>query len=813
VRVFKNLRFAWRVLRKNPGFTTVAVCSLAIGIGANSAIFSIADALLLRPLPVFKPSQVANIVSNSPTTGNSQVSYPDYKDFRDRSRSFDGMLAYCLSSFGFSQNKDQTPEIKYGFFVSANFFKVLGVEPTLGRGFRPDEDQVAKRDAVVVLSHDLWASSFGSDPSVIGRKIRLTGSDYTVIGVAPEHFTGVDQYLRPALYVPLAMAPAIGWTDVLENRNNHWLIVKGRLKPGVTTAQAQADLAAIAHVLQKAYPDSNRSVTARVETELQMRIRQDPPDAQLLSMLMVLAGCVLLVACANVAGLLLSRARGRSREVAIRLAIGAKRKQLIAQLLLESFLIALLGGLAGTVIAYGGAKFFSRLQIPGDLPIVIAVHLDRRVLLFTLLASFASTLLFGLAPAFRTTKADLVPSLKAADADAGRRRRLWGRNLLVVGQIAVSLILLTVSGLIFRGFRAELDKGPGYRIDHLLMMSFNPSAIQYNDSQARQFYKQLLEKARATPGVKSAALTLLVPLQPAQHSETIVPEGRQLRPGQQNISVFGDIAGENYFETVGINILRGRSILESDTDASPRVAVVNQQFASHFWPNQDAIGKRFHLDNASGPLVQIVGITKTVKYVWIGEAPTDFIYLPLAQRPRQELTLLAQSDSDLPSLATALRREVRELDPNMPIFDVRPMGDYFEMRAVKTTTLIAQTIGTMGLMGLVLALVGLYGLVAYSVSRRTREIGLRMAIGANRSDVLRMVLRQGLTLALIGVCIGLAGSIGADRLVRWMFHGTHADVPTFIVMVVVQIVVALLATYAPARRASLIDPMRALRDE
>jgi macrolide transport system ATP-binding/permease protein len=815
--MLENLRFASRMLRKNPGFTVVAVCSLAIGIGATSAMFSWADALLLRPLPVLKPSEIVSVRSSSPSTPSNNVSYRDYVDFRDHNRSFEGLAAYSLAPFGLAEKPGTVAQLKYGLFASGNLFRVLGVAPALGRGFRPDEDKVPGRDAVVVLSHDLWVSQFGADRSVIGRKLRLNGTEFTIVGVAPKHFTGVDQYFRPALYVPIAMSARVGQQDALEKRDNRWLTVKGRLKPGVTLSQAQADLVSIASAIERMYPSTNRNQKARVETELQVRIEQDQPDSQLLAMLMTLALSVLLVACANVAGLLLSRARARSREMAVRLAIGAGRSRLIQQLLLESFLIALIGGAAGIAVAYGGVKFFDQIQVPSDLPIVLSAELDGRVLFFTLAISLASTVLFGLTPAIWSTRSDLVSALKAADADLAVRRRLWGRNLLVVCQIAISLVLLTVSTILFRGF-AEQVKAPGFRTDHLLMMSFNPTLVRYTEIQTQQFYKRFLERARSAPGVKSAAWTLDIPFMPDQDGDGVAPEGYQFPAGQQTTNVFSDTVGDRYFETMGITIVRGRAFQESDTAITPRVAVVNEQFAKRYWPNQNAIGKRFHLTRASGPLVQIIGIAKTTKYLWIAEAPTEYIYLPLTQHPQPHMTLVAESESDAAALAPVLRHGVADLDVNMPIYGVRTMDDFYKQRAIKSGTIITQTVGGLGLMGLLLAMVGLYGLVAYSVSRRTREIGIRMAIGADRRRVARMVLKQGLLLALIGIVIGVVGSVEADKMVGVMFGGstgisTEEAVIIFFLMPVTLLMVTLLATYAPARRASLVDPVEALRDE
>jgi predicted permease len=618
--MINNIRFACRVLRRSPAFTIVAVSSLAIGIGANSAIFSLGDALLLRPLPVEEPNRIVTVRMSSPSDRSSDLSYRDYVDFRDRNSSFESVLAYSMAKVAVTGKDQKVSAIKYGLFVSGNFFRTLGVSPALGRGFSDDEDKVPGRDAVVVLSHDMWLNDFSSSRSVIGQTLRLNGTDLTIVGVAPERFTGVDQFFRPAFFVPIAMSSQIAREDRLEDRGSRWLSVKGRLRRGLTTARAESDLKVIAHTLTQIYPTTNRDQTARVETEFQLRVEQDPPDAQLVAMLMILAGCVLLVACANVAGLQLSRSRARSREVAVRLAIGAKGRQLIGQLLLESLLVALAGGAVGAAVAYLATKFLNQAQVPTDLPIVISVELDHRVLLFTLGVSLVSTLLSGLS-AFRSTRLALVPALKSQDADASGKRGLWGRNALVVAQIAMSLMLITVAALIYRGFERQVAHGPGYRTSHMLLMSFDPSLVAYKPSQTAQFYRQLLARVRSEAGIQAAALTSAVPLSPEQEDRNVVPEGYELPRSQPVVNVGSSVVSDGYFETIGIVIVRGRGFLTSDTAESPPVAVVNQEFANRYWPNQDCIGKRFHLDAKTGPAVQVVGVARTVKYFWIGEAP------------------------------------------------------------------------------------------------------------------------------------------------------------------------------------------------
>ncbi|MFZ0594593.1 MAG: ABC transporter permease [Bryobacteraceae bacterium] len=816
--MFKSVGYAVRMLRKDLGFTAVAICSLAIGIGATSAMFSFANAMLLQPLPVWEPGRVAAVTTttSSPFGVDSAISYPDYKDYRDRNRTFSGLVAAAYSSFGFSRDASSTPKMELGFFVSGNFFRVLGVEPALGRGFRDSEDQAVGRDPVVVLGHDFWVSQFGARSSVIGTRIRLNGIDFTIIGVAPENFTGIDSFVRPTMFVPLAMSPPLGNVNNLEKRDVRWLFVKGRLKPGVGVAQAQADLAAIAAELQRTYPQTNRNQRVTVQSELELRIAQNPPNTALVAMLVLLALCVLIVACANVMGLLLSRARARSREIAIRLAIGAGRWPLVRQLLLESALLALSGGLLGIAIAYGGARYFSGIPIPSDLPIVFSIDVDRRVLLFTLVVSLLSTLLFGLAPALQITRPNLVTALKAADADSSGKRRLWGRNLIVVGQVALSLVLLIVSAILVRGFQSELEQGPGYRTDRLFLTSFDTQLVHYSNDQTKQFYKQLLDRTRSAPGVQSVALTSVVPMFGGD-GINVVPEGYQLPRGQQTVMVFNAYVSDGYFQTMGIPILRGRGFLNTDQAKTPPIVVVNEQFAKHYWPKGDAVGKRIHLRSATGPLAQVVGIAKTSKYFWIAEAPIEFMYVPYTQDERTSMIMVAESVApDAATLAPVLRNVVRSLDANMPVFDVRTMKDLYTQRAVKTPNMIADSVAGLGVMGLVLSMVGLYGLIAYSISRRTREIGIRMAIGADRQRVLGMVLKQGLTLGAIGVAIGLVFSFFVCRLITsamFIASFSHTDWSMFPVISLPLLLIVVLATYAPARRASLIDPMKALREE
>jgi len=815
--MFKTLRYAVRMLVQVPTFTIIAISSLAIGIGATSAMFSFADALLLRPLPVREPSRLAAVTTagSSAFGTNTALSYPDYRDYRDLNHSFDGLAASSYASFGFTRDVATLPKIAFGAFVSGNFFQVLGVNPPLGRSFRAEEDRAVGRDPVAILGYDYWVSQFGASPSAIRAKIRLNGVEFTVIGVTPKDFTSIDGFFRPSVYVPFAMSPTLSQYS-LEKRDLRTLTVKGRLKPGVGEAQATQDLGAIAGHLQQMYPQTNRNQKVQVQSELQMRLAQNPPNAAMVAMLLLLSACVLVVACANVTGLLLSRARARSREIAIRLAVGAGRAVLVRQLLFESLIIALAGGFAGIGIAYLGASFFNGIPLPTDLPIAFHVAVDRRMLLFTIVASLLSTVLFGFAPALQSTRPDLVSALKATDADSGGKTRLWGRNLIVAGQVALSLILLIVSAVMVEGFKDQLEQGPGFRTSNLYLTSFDTSPVHYSQDRSQQFYRDLLDKMRAAPGVRSAALSTAVPMFGGE-SLAFVPEGYSLPTGQKSLTAFNCFVSDGYFSTLGIPILRGRALLKTDGADTPKVAVVNEHFAQHYWPKEDAVGKRFHLDSATGPLVQIVGVARLSKYFWIGEPPLDFVYLPYMQSQRSQMVLFSESSAaESSTLAPVLRNVVRSIDPAMPSFDSRTMENYYQLRAVKTSSMISESVAGLGVMGLILSVVGLYGLVSYSVSRRVREIGIRMAIGSDRLDVVRMVLRQGLNLAVLGVAVGLPISYFACRILTaklWIATFSHLNYWVFPLIAIPLLAVTALATYGPARRASLIDPMRALREE
>jgi putative ABC transport system permease protein len=816
----QDVRFALRSLRRTPGLTAFVVITLALGIGMTSATFSMVDALIFRPYPVPHPGSVVTLVSTTHDSPFDDFSYREYLDIRDKTKSYDGVVASAdMEAVGFSAEPGTMPRIKGGMMVSGNYFHALGVEPWLGRGFREDEDEVPGRNPVVVLGPDFWRHEFASDQSVLGKTILLNGTKFTVIGVAPDSFPGMLIFGHPDFYMPLAMAQVFSTNlqkNFFEDRDDRELHVKARLKPGVTLEQARNELAVLAKNFESEYPNVNRNRGASVYTQFQARTIEDE-NWKFGVIFVILALAVLLVACTNVAGLLLSRSRARAREIAVRLALGAGRLRLIRLLLTESMILASLGGLAGIAIGYGVIEWFhskDSIVFATELPMQVPFHMDKRVLLACIALSVLSALLCGLAPALQSTRVDLVNALKSADVDVPGRKRLWGRNLLVVAQVSMSLMLLTASFLMARGFQHTLMESTGFTKDHLLMTRFDPRLIQYDATQTQQFYKLLAERMRETPGVQSEALTQNVPLGVDEFDGvTFVPDGFQMPPDRANFNSTMDTIDEGYFQTMGISILRGRAFLSSDTADSPRVAIVNEHFAKHYWPAGEVVGKHIRLDSSAGTPVEIVGVAQTIKNQNM-ESPVDFVYMPLAQHPVARMALMLRSSGDPLQLVQPVKNVVRALDPNLPMLQTRAYEDFYLNQAVRGPRIAIDLVGSMGLVGLLLAVAGLYGLVAYNVSRRTREIGIRIALGAGNSDVLRLVLGKGLLLVGMGTVIGLAMGFALEQLMNSMlFDSGGVDILAYAVVVPSLFLVTMLAAYVPARRATRIAPTQALRYE
>jgi predicted permease len=814
-----DVRYAIRSLRRTPALTAFIVVTIALGIGMTATPFSMLDALVFRPYPVPKPHDVVTLVSTARDNAFDSFSYLEYRDIREQTRSYDGVVASAaLTPVGFSAQPGASARVRAGMMVSGNYFRVLGVEPTLGRGFRDAEDDAPGHDAVVVLGSDFWKREFASDPSVVGRTVRLNGTDFTVIGVALETFPGMFIFARPDFFMPLSMARTFS-TDskksFFTDRDDRELTVRARLTPDTTLEEARNELSVLARSLEREYPKLNRDRGAAVHTQFEMRTQGDDLNWKFSVIFTLLAVAVLLVACTNAAGLLLSRARTRTREIAVRLALGAGKFRLIRLLLTESLVLAFLGGVGGVGVGYLGIRLLGRFQIPTELPVKVPFRLDLRVLAACLTLSILSAVFCGLAPALQSTRADLINGLKAADADTPGRKRLWGRNALVVAQIAMSLMLLAASFLMYRGFHNVVIQGVGFTKDHLLMVRFDPRLVQYDAAQTKHFYELLLDRVGDVPGLQSAALTQNPPLGLEGFEQLdFVPDGFQMPRDRERFTTLMDTVSGAYFQTMGVAILRGRGFLPTDTADGPRVAVVNEKFARHYWPDTEALGKRIRLDNAGGAPVEIVGIAQTIKYRDTFDKGLDFVYLPLTQRPVPKMVLMLRSIGDPFQLVEPIKDVVRALDANMPVSDIRTYEDLYRYAAVDGPGVAVKLVGSLGLVGLLLAIAGLYGVMAYNVSRRTREIGIRMAIGAGPADVVRLVMGKGLVLVAIGTVIGLAMGFAVERFMNFMlFNAGGIDAVVHLVVVPAMLLVTMLAAYVPARKATHIAPTIALRYE
>ncbi|MFN7939364.1 MAG: ABC transporter permease [Bryobacteraceae bacterium] len=805
----RDVRYALRSLAHSPVFAVTAVLSLGLGTGANIASFSLADSFLLQPLPIAQPDEVVAIYSQTTHRPLEAVSYPVWRDVQSRVRAFRGVAGYQLARFAFSPQASEVPQMRFGLEVTDGFFDVLGVAPALGRVLSTgtlDE---------VLLGHDFWRQQFGGNAGVIGSTVHINGKAFTVVGVVPERFTGMDAFLRPAFFLPVAAAYRgdLKRAELLEDRTQRRLLVRARLRAGATREQGQAELTALAAALASEFPKQEQSLVLRAYTELELRFRESPARVGLVAALFLLSLAVLAVACANVAGLLLARAGARSREVAVRLSIGAGAGRLVRQLLTESLVLSFAGAALGVGMAYGSVQLLSRFQLPTDTPIVLAPQVNGRVLFFALAVSVAAALLFGLAPALRAVNLDILSSLRAGEGRTASAGRNWGRSVLVSAQVAVSLVLLVTTGILFKAFRSMLVLRPGMQTNQLMMFEFDTSLSGYSAERSRVFFDNLMEGVRTLPGVRSAALTRAIPFRPNFTEMPIVPEGYEFAKNETSVLVTTNSIGNDYFRTLETKLVAGRVFDNRDTASTAPVGIVNQEFARRFWPGQDAIGKRLRIGE-EGRWVQVVGVAETGKYLVLTEAPTPYVYVPYEQRPERRMALLVRTEGDPASLTQPVREIVHTVDPNQPVFNVRPFAEFYEQGVLGMARITMEMVGVLGLIGFGLALVGLYGLIAYTVSRRTREIGIRMAIGAGRTGVVAMVMRQALVLVGAGVAGGMALCVPVYRLMETALVGVGGASLWMLVFVPMLLVVtAACACGVPALRAARIDPLAALRQD
>lgn len=814
--LLKDARYGLRMLLRSPGFTIVALLSLALGIGANTAIFSMVSAFLFAPLPVEQPSQLVSIFTTDvKNPGPMPTSHLNYIDYRDKNEAFSDMFAYTGQGVSYSSASGEAKNL-FAQIVSGNYFDVLGVKAQHGRTFLPDEDRTPGTHPVVVLSHAAWLRDFGGDPSIVGKTISLNRRDFNVVGVAQQDFTGTDIGGGPDLWVPMMMhavvQPGFDWYDT---RRGLFLAMIGRLKPGVSTAAAQESMTGLGAQLENEYKKDNEGRNVRLVPLL--TARKDPTgDGQVgltFGALMGVAVIVLLIACANVTNLLLARATKRKREIAIRLAMGASRARLIKQLMTESLMLSLAGGTIGFFVAIWSKDVLRSLVPFGGGPNQQGFSIDPRVLFFALAVSVVSGLLFGLAPAVQASRPDLVPTLKGDLTLRVGSRGFWPylRKSLVVLQVGLSLFALITAGLFVRSLQKAQSVNPGFNPENVVLMAFNLGREGYTEPQGRNFHRQVIERIKAVPGVLNATIARDRPFG-GGFQRSVFIEGQEPPPGGRGVLVQTNNTGTGFFETLGVSLLRGRDFTENDNQQSPKVMIINQAMAARFWPDQDPVGKRLKLFGDQD-FREVVGLVTDTKYNSLTEPRRAFMYIPLQQEYVPQINVHVRTSSDAKGLVAALRNEVQQLDPSLLVLNVQTLSERVE-NSLGGERSQATLLGSGGILALILAAIGLYGVMSYSVAQRTREIGIRMALGAGRGNVMGLVLKQGVMLVSAGVVLGLGAAFVITRLLASLLFGVSAVDPiTFAGTSAVLIVVALIASYVPARRATKVDPIIALRYE
>jgi predicted permease len=815
--LWADVRYGIRMLAKAPGFTAVAVLTLALGIGVNATVFSYVNALLLRPpADVPQPARLQEVwLQNSKAVGIERflpLDYPDYIYYRDHNKVFSGLATFDGDPEPAIWNRAGNGELVMGQIVSGNFFSVIGVRAALGRTLSPDDDQVSVSQPVTMISYAFWQTRLGADPDVLGKRLGLNGTEYRVVGVAPAGFAGLEIAIEPDFWVSIAMVEQIKRdTTFLTGRQSYWLFGVGRLNAHAQPSEARADLSVLANQIAKEHPESNKDLDAAVFPVTLVPGPYRGYVEAFTGLLMVVVGMVLLIACTNAANLLLMRAVGRRREMAIRAALGAGRGRLIRQILVESTLLAAIAGCAGLLLAYWTAPLLMTLK-PASLPIRIEVPTDWRVVVFTLLASLVTGIVFGLAPALRSAKTDLTPALKSESSGGGyQKSRL--RGALVIAQMATCAVLLVGAVLCVRSLLNAQSIDPGFDTQHEAIANIDIGSVGYKEAQGREFCEKLLERVRNLPGVASAAWASYLPLgtERRQGSASAKPKPLETKKGEKqdyaNVDMFN--VGAGYFATMGISFDRGRDFTAEESKSSPKIAIVNEAMVRTLWPGHEAVGQPLYMGEMGA--YQVIGVVKTGKYRTLGEDPLPAVYFPIGYAARA--TLVARTKNDPRSLVEPIRREIQAVDPNVAPTDLETMQQYMTL-PLFPARITGILLGVFGLLALVLATGGLYGVIAYTTSQRTREIGLRMALGAQHKDILALVLKNGLAMVGIGLAAGIAVSFGAMRLLSSLLYGIRADDPATLIGVSFTLIsVALLACYVPARRAMRVDPMVALRYE
>ncbi|MBX9599543.1 MAG: ABC transporter permease [Bryobacteraceae bacterium] len=805
-----DFRFAVRMLAKSPVLTAVAVLSLGLGIGANLAIFTVVNAVLLKPLPVEDLGRLVSVFTTDPRNpGSLPVSHPNLMDYRARTDVLSGLAGYHYTGVAIGSGGE--PEQATAEMVSGNYFDLLGVKPILGRAFRPEEDRTPGSHPVTVISHNLWTRRFGADPAVLHRKLTINGRPFTVAGVAPPEFRGVNPLAGTMLWIPTMMyRETMGLPEMFDERRFLGFFGVARLKSGVSLQAAEQALMIQAAELAKQYPSANQDRGIQL---LPLAEAGVPPQfrgalVQAGGMLMTIVGVVLLIASANIANLLLARMSARRKEIAIRAAMGASKARIVRQLLSESLLMAGLGGIAGVAIGIWAKEGLWAMRPPFLEQSGLNISLDWNVAAFAAGLTLLSGILFGLAPAFRAARADLAIDLRDRGAVTGRG---WLRNSLVVGQVALSMVALAGAGLFLHSLGQAQAIDPGFDTPKLALISFSPGRLGYNQQQSDEHYRRAMERAASAPGVESVALSSNGVLGGGGFARSVFLEGAERGPNDRGVLVLTDTISPRYFRTAGIELLRGRDFQDADRQDAVKVVIVNQFMAERFWPGQDAVGKRFRFHGDAEPR-EVVGVARTASYFNVGENPQPCVYLPEAQEHAAAVSLVIRAADPAAALAV-VRREVQALDPNLPLAQVVTLEERFA-QGLWAPRMAAALLSLFGVLALLLASIGIYGVMAYTVSRRSPEIGVRMALGASPREVWSMIIRQGLSLVIAGLAFGLAAAFGLSRLITGMLYGSAgSDWTTFPLTALVLLAVALAALAIPARRAMRVDPVIALREE